>query len=247
MASRAQSPVRPPPLLPALFFLAAAGSWPFFEYYAIQTFDGGYLGYNWAVESLSDLGVDYRQVHPLKHYNVHSHRHASQNFNFQQAGVLFGLAQLYLLYASRRRASQDTAMLRTIRLLLTLAYAGGMVLLGRVHGGPREKHWQIIGWHWTGLTMAALAGGLNSILAGAAVTTGAHEKSIIYRFLSLALGGATLYSFYRFQTLGTWNLDTKLGLWQRGMIYPVLIWELATAVAVVISNAAASPSKAKRN
>ncbi|CAK3925421.1 DUF998 domain-containing [Lecanosticta acicola] len=228
-----------PPLLPAVLFAIASGSWFFWELRAQAAFDAGTTSYDWKIESLSDLGVDYRQVHPLKHYNVTSHRHGSQNFNFLQAGVCFGLAQLILLFATtKNRATQNNALLlRNLRLLLTALYAGSMLLIARIHGGPREKFWKIIGWHWMGFGTAAVAGNLNSLLAAAVPTVGVtFEAHAVYRAFSAVLGMAGLYSLWRFQNLGEWHYQTELGLWQRGMVYPVLAWEAMTAVALVAAN-----------
>lgn len=238
MPPKAQiQPIPKPPILPALFLLAGPLAWPIFEWYSIQGFAHGYDTYDYAIESLSDLGIDYRQVHPLKHYNVQSHRYATINFDFLQAGACFGIAQLLLLWLTRQRVTSQTALIRTLRFVLTLLYVGGMVLFAQIHGGPREKMWKIIGWHWNGLAMAAIAGSLNSILA-AAVPGQFHEfeRSALYRALSVGLGSAGLYSFYRWAfTLGEWDYQTKLGLWERGCIYPVLIWEAVTGFALLVA------------
>lgn len=233
------------PLLPATLFLAAALAWPCLEALAIQGYDGT-VKYSLSIESLSDLGVNYRQVHPLKHHPVTSWMNAYQNFNFMQAGILFGLAHLALLYITRHRATDGNAPLRTIRVLLTLFYAAGMILMGRIRGGPREKHWEIIGWHWTGMTLAAIAGNLNSIIAAAAPNQiGGFDRITSYRALSALLGLFGLYSFFRFQTLGEWDFETQIGRWQRGTIYPVLLWEAVTAGNIIIANRSGEFAKAK--
>lgn len=245
------APVRTPAasaraaLLPATLFLAAAVAWPLLETYTIFGYDGCEK-YSLSVESLSDLGVNYRQVHPLKHHPVTSWLNAYQNYNFMQAGVLFCLAHLALLYITRYRATSRTAPLRTIRALLTFFYAAGMVLMGRIHGGPREKLWEIIGWHWTGLTLAAVAGNLNSIVAAVVPNQiGGFDRIASYRALSALLGFAGLYSFYRFQTLGEWDFETEIGRWQRGCIYPVLLWEAVTAGNVIVAHRSGEFSKPK--
>lgn len=236
MVSKPQTISRRAPLLPATLFLVAAIAWPLLEGYTILGYDGCEK-YNFGVESLSDLGVNYRQVHPLKHHPVTSWLNAYQNANFIQAGVFFGLAHLALLYITRHRATSSTANLRTLRALLTFFYAVGMILMGRIRGGPREKHWEIIGWHWTGFTLAAVAGNLNSIIASAVPDQiGGFDRISSYRFLSSLLGGLGLYSFYRFQTLSEWDHETQIGRWQRGAIYPVLIWEAITAGNIIIAN-----------
>jgi hypothetical protein len=157
-----------------------------------------------------------------------------QNYNFWQAGALFVLAQMALLSMTKRIAKPEMGMLRTVRFLLALFFAGGMVLMGRIRGGPRERLWEIIGWHWTGMGLAAIAGNVNSILAGLADgQMGAWDGKGWYRAVSVGLGVFGLYSYWRFQTLGEWDMDTHLGLWQRGTLYPVLVWEVVTAVNVI--------------
>ncbi|KAF7196587.1 hypothetical protein HII31_01957 [Pseudocercospora fuligena] len=234
-------------MISAVLYIASIAGWGFLEYYAISGFDHGERGYDWFIESLSDLGVDYRQVHPLKHYNVTSHRFAAMNYAFFQAGAIFAIGQLVLLYTSRQRITQETTTLRTIRFLLTVLFAGGMVLLGSIHGGPREKFWKIIGWHWNGLTLVAIAGNLNSILSAVVGNQfGRHESNSAFRALSLVLGLGGLYSFYQFLSLPEWDWKTPVGLWQRGSIYPVLAWELLSAISILVSTGAGSSAKPKR-
>lgn len=241
-------------LLSALLFLSAPIAWPILEWYTVQLYDGGVKGYDMRIESLSDLGVDYRQVHPLKHHNVQSWRHEYQNANFLQAGIVFALAQLALLFFSRKRADPSTATMRTARFFLTVIYAGGMILMARIHGGPREKFWKIIGWHWNGMTMVAVAGNLNSILAAAAsgqVGDG-YANSLLYRAASALLGAFGLSSFFQFLNLGEWDYESQVGLWQRGAIYPVLIWSFLTGVGIIMailggSGAGKAAVKPKKN
>ncbi|CZT25048.1 uncharacterized protein RCC_10776 [Ramularia collo-cygni] len=245
MATKVPAPASRLPLLPAALFLVAAIAWPMLETYTILGFDGCEQ-YSLSIESLSDLGVNYRQVHPLKHFPVTSWLHDYQNYNFQQAGILFGLAHLALLYITRHGVTSRTAPLRTIRVLLTVFYAAGMVLMGRIHGGPREQLWEIIGWHWTGLTLAAVAGNLNSIVAAVVPNQiGGFDRVPSYRALSALLGVFGLYSLYRFQTLGEWDFETHIGRWQRGSVYPVLLWEAVTAGNIIIAHRSGEFAKSK--
>ncbi|KXS99745.1 hypothetical protein AC578_10402 [Pseudocercospora eumusae] len=249
MASKAQTQASGSMLamIPAVLYVASIAGWGFLELYAQSGFEHGERTYDWSIESLSDLGVDYRQVHPLKHYNVTSHRFAAMNYAFFQAGAIFAIGQLILLYTSRKQHTQETTTLRTLRLLLTLFVAGGMVLLGSIHGGPREKFWKIIGWHWNGLTLVATAGNLNSILSAVVGNQlGRHESNGAFRALSLGLGVGGLYSFYQFLSLPEWDWKTPVGLWQRGSIYPVLAWELLSAISILVSAGTCSSSKPKR-
>ncbi|KAI5363053.1 hypothetical protein Slin15195_G104300 [Septoria linicola] len=217
------------PLLPATLFLLNSLAWLPLESYCHLWFENGLPTYNWKIESLSDLGVNYRQVHELKHYNVTSYAFQYMNANFIQAGVAFALAQLGLIWMTRRNVTTQTAFLRTVRAVLSLFVLGGFVLIGTIHGGPREKFWKIIGWHWFGWGMVAIAGNLNSFLSTVrANQVGAFEGNQIYRLVSSMLAGFGIYSYYRFNTLGVWDFETPIGLWQRGIVYPVLVWELLT-------------------
>lgn len=234
-------------VLPATILLLSSIAFLPLELYAIQMYENGLGYFDWTVESMSDLGVDYRQVHPLKHYNVTSYRYAIANANFIQAGVAFAVAQLTLLFLTRKNATSDVALLRTIRTLLALFFAVGLTLMALIHGGPREKFWNIIGWHWNGMALAAIAGNLNSILAATKPgQLGSLESSALYRLPSLALGVFGLFSYYQFMTLGEWDYQTKVGGWQRASLYPIFAWELLTAIGVFFASSARSPSKPKR-
>lgn len=235
------------PIILSLLLLIAPISWFVFEFYAILGFQSN-GDYDPRIESISDLGVEYKQVHPLKHYTVASHRAKLQNFNFLVSGALFAVAQIALLLVSRAAASSSSAgLVRTLRFVAALLVAGGFILLGRVHGGPREKKFGTAGWHWNGLALVAVAGNVTSLLAGAGAShIGGLDRSTAYRALSLTLGLAGLYSYYRFTTLGSWNFQTQVGLWQRGTIYSVLAWEAVTAVSLLATSTFGSSAKAKR-
>ena len=235
------------PLIPAILFLLSSIAWLPIESYCHLWFENGLPTYDWKIESLSDLGVDYRQVHELKHYNVTSHAYQYMNANFIQAGVAFALGQLLLIWTTRRNVTTETALLRTIRTALSFLVLGGFVLIATIHGGPRERFWKIIGWHWNGFGLVALAGNLNSFLSSVrANQVGVFEGNQIYRLLSSMLAGLGLYSYYRFNTLGEWDFETPIGLWQRGAVYPILAWELLTGVLLLIETVSGSEAKAKR-
>ena len=78
--------------------------------------------------------------------------------------------------------------------------------------------------------MAGLAGNVCLILVSTMATTSSIEEDGLYRLVSSALGGFGLYSYYKFSKLGEWDYQTQLGLWQRGTLYPVLFWNVATAL-----------------
>lgn len=221
----------PPPLLPALLLLISPITWFFLEYFAIQGMAHGSPRYDPFIESLTDLGIDYRQVHELKHHNVHSMRHQWMNADFLQLAVAFGVAQAWAVFKEGRKV--------LVRGLLVGMFVLGMGLFALIHGGPRERVWQIQGWHWMGLSLLAVAGNLHSVLVAAA-PGGTHEfeGGLVYRSLSLVLGGMGLYSFYRWGfTLGEWDYITPLGTWERGCVYPVVGWMVVTGVAMVVERA----------
>ena len=235
------------PMFSAVIFILSSLAWYPLESYCHLWFENGEPTYSHKIESLSDLGVNYRQVHELKHYNVTSYAFNWANGNFIQAGVAFAVAQLFLIYITRRNVTQQTAFLRTCRTVLSCFVLAGFVLFAQIHGGPRERFWKIIGWHWFGFGMIAIAGNLNSFLASARPNQiGGFEDNQIYRFLSSMLAGIGFYSYYRFNTMGEWNYATPIGLWQRGTIYPILAWELLTGVFVVLETFSGSKSKPKK-
>lgn len=56
-----------------------------------------------------------------------------------------------------------------------------MALMARVRGGPRERHWQILRWHWTGFAPVSVAG---TALAVLSAIVGGIESKPAYRVVS---------------------------------------------------------------
>ncbi|PPJ56650.1 hypothetical protein CBER1_01781 [Cercospora berteroae] len=235
------------PLFPAAILILSSLAWLPIELYCHLWFEEGLEGYNWKIESLSDLGVNYRQVHELKHYNVVSFAYQWFNGNLYQAGVCFAVAQLSLIFLTRKNVTSETAFLRTARTLLTLFVLLGFSLFATIHGGPRESFWKIIGWHWMGLGLIGVAGNLNSLLSTLKPNQlGQFEGNPVYKLVSSVLAGFGLYSYYRFNALGEWNYETPIGLWQRGTIYPLLAWELLTGIFLVLETFSGPSTKPKK-
>jgi hypothetical protein len=220
---------------PALLLIGSTASWLYFEYTAIKAYSATAI-YDPSVESISDLSLVYKQVHPLKHHTVHSERAKLLNFGLLLSAALFGAGQLGLLSVTRKLAPASAATARTIRVLLTFSYIIGLAILVNIHGGPREQATGLAGWHWNAWGIVAVAISLNSIVAGLVPGQLGHsDRDIFYRILSVALGLYTAYSYYQFLTLGTWNFRTKIGLWQRSIIYPHLAWQAITGSEIVLA------------
>jgi len=220
---------------PALLLIGATASWLYFEYTAIKAYAATGI-YDPLVESVSDLSLVYKQIHPLKHHTVHSERAKLFNFGIQLSAALFVFGQLSLFAVTRSLAPASATTARRIRVLLTLLYSAGLIVLVSIHGGPREKATGLVGWHWNAWGVVAVTTSLNAIIAGLVPGQLGHsDRDIFYRVLSIALGLYTAYSYYRFLTLGTWNFKTNIGLWQRSIIYPHLAWQAITGSEIVLA------------
>jgi hypothetical protein len=218
-----------------LLLIGATGTWLYFEYTAIKAYQATAF-YNFYIESISDLSVVYKQVHPLKHHTVFSERAKFFNFGLLLSAALFGAGQLGLLSATRKSAPASASTARSVRALLTFLYIAGLALLVNIHGGPREQKTGLAGWHWNAWGVVAVASSLNAIVAGLVPGQLGHsDRDIFYRILSVVLGLYTAYSYYRFLTLGTWNFETHIGFWQRSIIYPHLAWQAITGSEIVLA------------
>ncbi|KAF1821589.1 uncharacterized protein K489DRAFT_411039 [Dissoconium aciculare CBS 342.82] len=235
MAYARRPPVNTAAILPGLLLIGATASWFFFEFTAIKAYQATDY-YDWAIESISDLSVTYKQVHPLKHHTVVSGRAKFLNFGILLNAALFAAGQLGLLYVTRKGVASSASTARKLRVFLTLLFVSGLTLLVTIHGGPREQKTGLAGWHWNGWSLVAIASSLNSILAGLVPgQIGNSDRDIFYRLLSVALGLWTAYSYYQFQTLTPWNSQTKIGLWQRSIIYPQQAWQAVTGSEIILA------------
>lgn len=115
------------------------------------------------------------------------------------------------------------------RLFLGLAVANalGNCLVGTVHRG---------GLHVVGAVLAIL-GGNAAVLVGRAVVS----SSAWYRQTAKAIAAVGFVSFGGFAA-GTFGVDLgPKGIWERGSVYTILLWQLLTAFLVLRGHRAATP------
>lgn len=141
-----------------------------------------------------------------------SPRAALMNAAFVVQGLFFTAASILVVGTVGARKS--------LPFLVFAALTGvGNVLVGVIHAGLGST------WHLAGAVLV-VAGGSAAILAGTAVLR-REIASTTYLLASVALGATGLFS-------GTMLAMHALpiGLWERGGIYPILVWQMVTAYVV---------------
>lgn len=136
------------------------------------------------------------------------------NTAFYLQGILFLAGAVLMARAARRKA--------LLFLGFAAANAVGNVLVGSVHSVPASGSWP--GWHFVGAVLAIL-GGNAAILAGSSVVRRAGG-SRRYRVVSVGFAAVGFLSL----VVG-WVGSSKtgaIGAWERGSVYPVLLWQLFT-------------------
>jgi hypothetical membrane protein len=130
-----------------------------------------------------------------------SPREAVMNTAFCLQGTLFLVGAVFL----------DRA-----RLFLTLAAANalGNILIAIFHSG--------VAAHAVGAVLA-IVGGNTAILAGS------RTGGPLYRRMSIGLGAFGLLSFVVFVLVLKHVVHAPLGVWERGSVYSILLWQMSTA------------------
>ncbi len=135
------------------------------------------------------------------------------NAAFVAQGVLFPLGAMLL--APGARAPKD---------LLFLAFAVlnglGNIMVATVHSGAGER------WHVVGAALA-IVGGNAAVLAGSSALRG-QIPSPTYRVASVVLATVGLVGL-----IGTAFESPAVGLWERGSVYPIFVWQAGTALCLL--------------
>ncbi len=183
----------------------------------------GFPGYSYARNYISDLGVPYGGM--IHGRALHSARAWVMNFGgFALDGTLFAAATVAGFHALREKGS--TAVLCAI---LGIVHALGTIMVGIVHGGPREIADGTHQLHVIGAAMAILGG--NAALIVAARVAGRCGAPTVYRITCVVLGLLGLASL---ALLETHALPLPDGLLERGSVYPITIWEIVTGIAIPV-------------
>ncbi len=214
-------PLPAPARRAALAWLLAGFLWFALEALAAAAFRPTY---SYARNYISDLGV------PLpgdfQGRAIDSPLAAAMNGNFIAQGVLFFLAGLFIFRATAGAAGRA----RHAFLGLTGVYAVGSIVVGIFHSAAQAAAGGTAHVHMVGAGLAILGGNAALIVAGLnARRTGA---SVGYCAASVVIGTAGLVSVIILQTGAPFAIP---GVWERGAVYSITLWDILTGVALLIS------------
>jgi Protein of unknown function (DUF998) len=148
---------------------------------------------------------------------------AVMNAGFCAQGVLFLVGALL---AARTSATGR----RRLFVVLVALYALGDVLVAAFHGDPATAASGAGGLHWLGALLAILAGNA-AILAGSSVVAGLVNMRW-YRRVSVFLA---VLGFLSFVILGNPAARSHLGVWERGCVYSTLLWQILSALVLLLA------------
>ncbi|MDX6310265.1 MAG: hypothetical protein QOI06_3311 [Nocardioidaceae bacterium] len=180
--------------------------------------------YSYANNFISDLGVPTPGM--LDGHYIDSTRAALMNFNFIADGVLFVTAAVLIFRATAALGDH----LRTAFLVLAVVHGLGMTLVGTFHGSSEAIADGTAKYHSLGAVLAICGANAAFILVGRnARRLGA---SVSYGYASSAIGMLGIVSAVVLVASG---LDTLPGVWERGAAYSIMIWEIMTGSALLLS------------
>ena len=131
------------------------------------------------------------------------------NAAFLLQGVCFPAGAVLLVCGTRARKALPF-------LVFAVLNGVGNVLVGVVHGGTGSR------WHLAGAVLAIVGGNL-AVLAGAWLFRHAGT-SAVYVAASAVLGGMGIFCATALAVEAT-----PIGLWERGSVYPIFVWQTLTA------------------
>lgn len=202
----------------AVSWLVAGSMWLAIEAFSAAAFPA----YSYARSYISDLGVP--PTTGPGGQQLGSPRHAIMNFNFIVHGLLFLLGGILVFRATAgapRRA-------RFTFLALAIIYAIGSALVGTFHGSAQAAADGTSRLHVLGAGLSIVGGNAAIITAGLqARRSGASDS---YCTASVTLGALGLLCLIMLQTANPFGLT---GVWERGAVYSITLWEIVTGVAIL--------------
>ena len=157
-----------------------------------------------------DYVVDYISALGIPGASPHA---TVMNAAFLLQGFCFPAGAVLLARGSRARNALPF-------LVFAVLNGVGNVLVGVVHGGMGSR------WHLAGAVLAIVGGNL-AVLAGAWLFRHAG-RSAVYVAASAVLGGMGLFCATALAVEAT-----PIGLWERGSVYPIFMWQALSAVWLV--------------
>ncbi|KAF1820605.1 uncharacterized protein K489DRAFT_37350 [Dissoconium aciculare CBS 342.82] len=203
------------PLAASCFTLGPA-IWWIAEYWASR---GYYPSYSYIGNFTSDLAVPYPFAERPHGRKVNSTRASFMKYAFYAKAIIFAVGNLAFLRATTPSEKTGSALVIG-RGVAALTYSAGMLMFATVPGGPREHEDKSVFWHSIGGAMSMIGGNLSSILLARAET-----DPNLRRYFTI-VGSSGLFNIIIFILNGRTKVK---GLWQRGTIYTVQAFEIATA------------------
>ncbi|MDQ3023130.1 MAG: DUF998 domain-containing protein [bacterium] len=192
---------------------------------------GGFPGYSYAANFISDLGVPYKGYFAGRELN--STLAVVMNAGFILHGLLFALSSILVLPAIRPQL-----MARIALIALALAHALGSLLIAVVHSGNRELESGMNALHLIGATLAIVGGNL------AVLTLAIHLRNFVaansYRYATFALLAIAVLGIGLLIVLPHTPLG---GAFERCGVYSIMAWELLTAAFLLAATAPLSRSR----
>ncbi|NNG36379.1 DUF998 domain-containing protein [Nakamurella aerolata] len=186
-------------------------------------------GYNYATFYISDLGVP--EAGPFQDRMLASRLPTVMNAGFVGTGVLF-LLGLALLLPQLRRGR--TAALFTV---LGIVHVVGIVFVGLVPGSPSNAASGLIAIHAIGAVAAIAGGNLTAMLSSRVL-----PDTGLPRWWGVVLGAAGLLS----GLLLSAHLGFADGVWERGAVYPFMLWQCSTGIALLRRTTRRAPRRTTR-
>lgn len=209
-------------------YILAVGLWFTLEGSAASRY---FPHYSFAANMISDLGVPYMYFGEL-HLLEWSPLSWLMNLNFFVTACLYAGPQWLLLFATNGEGQYDRH-LRSARAVLSAMFLVGLILVGIVHGGPREHSDGSIGQHQLGATFSILGGNLCSILAG---SSAAQIRPLVtdlpYRVACIFLGVLGLGCVTALVTI---TPHSQAGTVERLSVYTIFAWQLMTGITLLIA------------
>ncbi len=183
--------------------------------------------YSYVRDYISDLGVTSRGVLPGR--MIDSPLAYLMNTAFYLQGIFFLVGAVLVVRAA---ASQKAGLFLT----LAAVNAVGNILVGTFHAGPIAESDGTVWVHRAGAVLA-IVGGNMAILAGSAIVRSAGAAQW-YRVASLGFAAVGLLSFLMLiidSRTGAVNVLPD-GVWERGSVYSIILWQMFTAAYLVHPN-----------
>jgi len=195
------------------------------EYVASTAFPG----YSYATNYISDLGVP--EVGVVDGRHLDSPLSWVMNTGFVLQGVFFLIAALLAARALTRRPRKTT-----LWVTLSALHAFGIVLVAAVPGSQQAIQSGMAVFHGIGAAFAIICGNLAAAAGGFAI--GGRG----FRGFSIAIavfGLLSLVGLFAHNALGIAAVAD--GLWERGSVYTIILWELVAGIVLIAFSGSGRP------